>query len=74
LENIETAVKYLNAVEWPPGLPVRYNVTRDYIVLKVKRLDWILLREEHVMQAAHVVNKTLTWLNANGYPAKLEAE
>lgn len=74
MEQIEKAVRYLNDVSWPEGLPVRYNVTRDFIVLYVKRFDWILLPEEDVVKAADTVNRTLTWLNTNGYPARLEAE
>jgi hypothetical protein len=74
LEQIENAIRYLKDVEWPPGLPVGYNVTRDFIVLYVKKLDWILLRDEDVVKAADTMNRTLTWLNSNGYPARLEAQ
>lgn len=74
MEEIEKAVRYLNAVVWPKDLGVRYNVTRDFIVLYIKRLDWVLLPPEDVVKAEDTVNRTLTWLNANGYTTILDTE
>jgi hypothetical protein len=74
MEEIEKAVRYLNSVEWPKDLGVRYNIHRDRIVLYIKKLDWILLPPEDVVKAEDIVNRTMTWLNANGYPTILSTE
>ena len=72
MEQIERAERYLDDIDWPVSLGVKYKIFRDGIVLSFRRFDWMLLPEEEVVKATDKINRVMTWLHFNGYPARLE--
>ena len=72
MEQIEKAERYLKDIDWPESLGVRCKIYRDEIVISLRRFDWIMLPEEQVVKTSDLINRTMTWLNFNGYPARLE--